>query len=209
MAPEALIRLDTAFIERPTLIVARALIGCVVVSNLLDGVTTGRIVETEGYCGPTDPASHAAKTRRGRVSVMWGPPGIAYVYRSYGLHTMLNVVTESDGVAGAVLIRAVEPLTGIDVMRQRRRLESIRLLGSGPGRLCQALGITLEDQGVDLIDDDRLWIAAAAAAPAVSAGTRIGITRGIEHHWRFFETGSRWVSAHRRGEPLLDEGLTA
>ena len=209
MAADALIRLTSAFFERPTLIVARALIGCVLVSDRADGVTTGRIVETEGYCGPTDPASHAAKTRGGRVSVMWGPPGIAYVYRSYGLHTMLNVVTESDGIAGAVLIRAVEPLTGVDVMRQRRGLDSIRLLGSGPGRLCQALGITLDDQGGDLIGDDRLWIAAAATVPAVSAGTRIGITRGIEYPWRFFESGSRWVSAHRRGEPLLDDGSSA
>jgi len=197
-------RLGAAFFQRPTLEVARALIGCVVVSHHADGETAGRIVETEGYRGETDPASHASRRRTGRVSVMWGPPGIAYVYRSYGLHAMLNAVAESDGIAGGVLIRALEPVAGIELMRQRRGLEPVRLLCSGPGRLCQALGITLDDHGTDLINGERLWIAAGPPL-AISAGPRIGITRGTEHPWRFFETGSRWVSAHRRGDPLVLE----
>ena len=199
--PEARPRLGRAFYARPTLTVARTLVGCVLVSDLPEGRTSGRIVETEGYLGPDDPASHAARLRTGRVAATWGPPGIAYVYRSYGLHAMLNVVAEPDGVTGAVLIRAVEPLTGIDLMRRRRGVEPARLLSAGPGRLCQALGVTLHDHGLDLVTSDRLWIAPGALPPSVSSGGRIGVSGGADLPWRFFETGSRYVSAHRRGEP--------
>ena len=197
-----LVRLDRAFLARPTLEVARALLGCVLVSELGEGRTSGRIVETEGYLGPDDPASHAARLRTGRVAAMWGAPGIAYVYRSYGLHAMLNVVCEPEGQTGAVLIRAVEPVEGVPLMRARRGVEGERLLCAGPGRLCRALGIGLEDHGRDLVTDAGLWIEMGEAPVGVSVGSRIGISRGVEHPWRFFETGSRFVSGHRRGEPV-------
>jgi DNA-3-methyladenine glycosylase len=195
-------RLDRAFYARPTLTVARALLGCVLVSDRPDGRTSGRIVETEGYLGPDDPASHAARLRTGRVTAMWGPPGIAYVYRSYGLHAMLNAVAEPEGATGAVLIRALEPLEGIDLMRRRRGVEPEHLLCAGPGRLCQALGIVLADHGLDLVESDRLRIEPGPPPPAVSAGGRIGVGGGAELPWRFFATGSRYVSAHRRGEAV-------
>ena len=194
-------RLDRDFFARPTLTVARALLGCVLVADGTDGRASGRIVETEGYLGADDPASHAARLRSERVEAMWGPPGIAYVYRSYGLHAMLNVVTEPAGATGAVLIRALEPLAGIELMRARRGVEQARLLCSGPGRLCRALGIGLDDHGTDLATSGWLWIAPGAAPASISAGGRIGVSRGSEVPWRFFETGSRHVSAHRRGEP--------
>ena len=193
-------RLERGFFAGPTLAVARALLGCVLVAEGAEGRASGRIVETEGYLGPDDPASHAARLRTGRVEAMWGAPGIAYVYRSYGLHAMLNVVTEPAGMTGAVLIRALEPVDGIELMRRRRGVEAVRLLCAGPGRLCQALGIGLADHGLDLVTSGRLWIERGVAPATVSAGGRIGVSRGGEEPWRFFETGSRFVSAHRRGE---------
>ena len=195
-------RLERAFFAQTTLEVARGLLGCVLVSERDEGRTSGRIVETEGYLGTEDPASHAARLRSGRVAAMWGPPGIAYVYRSYGLHAMLNVVTEPAGATGAVLVRALEPLDGIELMRGRRGVEPVRLLCSGPGRLCRALGIGLDDHGTDVVTSDWLWIAPGMPPAAASAGGRIGVSRGGEAPWRFFETGSRYVSAHRRGDPL-------
>jgi DNA-3-methyladenine glycosylase len=192
-------RLDRAFFTRPTLVVARALLGCVLVTEGPEGRTSGRIVETEGYLGPDDPASHAARLRTGRVEAMWGEPGIAYVYRSYGLHAMLNVVTAPAGTTGAVLIRAVEPLTGHELMRARRGVQSERLLGAGPGRLCQALGITLDDHGVDLVTSERIWLCPGAPPDAVAASGRIGVSRGGEQPWRFFVPGSSYVSGHRQG----------
>lgn len=195
-------RLGRSFFARPTRIVARALLGQVVVSNIAEGLTAGRIVETEAYLGADDPASHAARLKQGRVKTMWGEAGIAYVYRSYGIHAMLNIVSEGEGIAGAVLIRALEPLVGIDLMRQRRGVESERLLCSGPGKLCQALGITLDDHGADLVRSSRLWIAMSEPVTSVSVSSRIGISRGLEHDWRYWETDNPHVSAHRRGQPL-------
>lgn len=179
------------------------LIGCVVVTDR-DGVrTSGRIVEAEAYAGAEDPASHAATQRTGPSSAMAGPAGIAYVYRSYGIHVMLNVVCDAEGVSSAALIRALEPLDGIEQMRQRRGGVADGQLCAGPGRLCQALAIRLGDHGRDLITDDELWIEPGQPAAPVVASARIGITRGLDRPWRFFEAGSRWVSAHRRGE-LID-----
>jgi DNA-3-methyladenine glycosylase len=199
-SPEPASRLSRAFYERPTLDVARDLLGQVLVSETPQGPTTGRIVETEAYLGADDPASHAARLRTGRVEAMWGEPGIAYVYRSYGIHAMLNVVTEPCGATGAVLIRALEPMIGIDLMRIRRGLdlEEKRLLCSGPGKLCQALAIGLDLHGIDLVTSDRLWIAPGESPSNVSTSGRIGIARGQAHPWRFWITGSPHVSAHRR-----------
>jgi DNA-3-methyladenine glycosylase len=196
--PESDSQLSRTFYERPTIDAARDLLGQVLVSDTTEGRTTGRIVETEAYLGADDPASHAARLRTGRVEAMWGEPGIAYVYRSYGIHAMLNVVTEPLGATGAVLIRALEPVIGIDLMRIRRGLEEERLLCSGPGKLCQALAIGLDLHGADLVTSDRLWIAPGEPASNVSTSGRIGISRGQAHPWRFWITGNPHVSAHRR-----------
>lgn len=195
--------LDRAFYARPTNDVARALLGQIVVSDTPRGRTAGRIVESEAYLGPDDPASHAARLRTGRVEVMWGEPGIAYVYRSYGIHAMLNVVAEETGKTGAVLIRALEPVEGIDLMRERRGVEDERQLCSGPGKLCQALGITLDLHGLDLVASDRLWIAPGGPATEILTSGRIGISQGQEHHWRYWIAGNAHVSAHRRGVALV------
>jgi DNA-3-methyladenine glycosylase len=192
-------RLVRDFFARPTLEVARDLLGRIVYSRLPAGEASGRIVEAEAYLDATDLASHAARLKRGRVLAMSGPPGVAYVYRSMGLHAMLNIVTEPAGQTGAVLIRALEPLTGIGLMRERRGIANDRLLCAGPGRLCQALGIGLDDHGIDLTTDDRFWVARGAPAADVSVSGRIGVSRDGDRPWRFFETGSPFVSAHRRG----------
>jgi DNA-3-methyladenine glycosylase len=190
--------LGRAFYERPTVDVARNLLGQVLVSVTPDGCTAGRIVETEAYLGADDPASHAARLRTGRVEAMWGEPGIAYVYRSYGIHAMLNVVTEPLGTTGAVLIRALEPALGVELMRARRGVDDDRLLCSGPGKLCQALAISLDLHGTDLVTSDRLWISPGESPRDVSTSGRIGISRGQAHPWRFWVTGNPHVSAHRR-----------
>jgi DNA-3-methyladenine glycosylase len=203
--PELEAHLPRAFYARQTTIVARDLLGQLVVSAAADGLAAGRIVETEAYLGADDPASHAARLKRGRVEVMWGKPGIAYVYRSYGIHAMLNVVAKPPGETGAVLIRALEPVAGIDLMRERRGIENLSLLCSGPGKLSQALGITLDVQGTDLVRSDRLWIAPGPPIAEVSVSGRIGISQARDHLWRYWETDSPFVSAHRRGEPLSEE----
>ncbi len=202
--PELNEHLERAFYERPTVEVARDLLGQVLVSVTPGGRTAGRIVETEAYLGANDPASHAARLRTGRVEAMWGEPGIAYVYRSYGIHAMLNVVTEPVGETGAVLIRALEPVIGVDLMRARRGLDDERLLCSGPGKLCQALGIALEMHGTDLVTSDRLWVAPGETPSEVSTSGRIGISRGQAHPWRYWITGNPHVSAHRRALPPSD-----
>lgn len=202
MAADPGTRLDRAFFARQTLAVARDLLGCEVRSQTAAGEVSGRIVEVEGYLDASDPASHAARLKNGRVRSMFGPPGIAYVYRSMGLHAILNVVTEPEGTAGAVLIRALEPVVGIELMRARRDVEDVRLLCSGPGRLCQALGIGLDDHGIDLTTSERIWIVAGSAPGSISVGGRIGISRAVNQPWRFFETGNRFVSSHRRGSVL-------
>jgi DNA-3-methyladenine glycosylase len=202
--PELLAHLDRAFYERSTIELARDLLGQVIVSTSSPGRTAGRIVETEAYLGVEDPASHAARLRTGRVEVMWGEPGIAYVYRSYGIHAMLNVVAEPQGTTGAVLIRALEPIEGIEIMKTRRGLTDERRLCSGPGKLCQALGIGLEMHGTDLVNSDSLWISPGEPVCDVSTSGRVGISRGLEHPWRYWMTGNPHVSAHRRALPAMD-----
>jgi DNA-3-methyladenine glycosylase len=158
---------------------------------LVDGVG-GRIVEVEAY-DQEDPASHGYGGRTLRNASMFGPPGHAYVYRSYGIHWCLNLVCEGEGVASAVLVRALEPTHGLDEMRQRRRLDDPRLLASGPGRLCQALGITREHDGLPL-DRPPFELRKRAEPVQVLAGARVGITRAVELPWRYAEAGSRFLS---------------
>jgi DNA-3-methyladenine glycosylase len=195
-------RLDRRFFARDVVVVARGLIGCTLWTNRSGGFTAGIIVETEAYSGVADPASHAARLKNGRVQSMRGLPGIAYIYRSYGIHTMLNLVCEPEGSAAAVLIRALEPVEGIELMRARRGIDDDARLCRGPGSLTIAMDIRLDDHGVDVVASDWLWLTPAVGDHDPVAGERIGISRGKEHPWRFFVADSPFVSAHRRAMAL-------
>jgi DNA-3-methyladenine glycosylase len=183
--------LPATFYARPVVEVARALVGCVVRH---DGCA-GAIVETEAY-HESEPACHAFAGLTARTWVLFGPPGRAYVYRSYGIHALLNAVSEDEGVGAAVLIRALEPLEGVDRMRERRGLEPSEELCSGPGKLTQALGIGLALNGSDLVGGPVAIEPPPADWPAIEliAGPRIGITKAPELPWRFCAAGFRSVS---------------
>ena len=140
-----------------------------------------------------DPAAHGFRGRTPRNASMFGPPGHAYVYRSYGIHWCLNFVCEQEGSAAAVLIRALEPTGGLDLMRERRGLDDIRLLAAGPGRLCEALGVTREHDGLPL-DAPPFELLAPPERPEVAVGARIGITVATDLPWRYVEAESRWLS---------------
>jgi DNA-3-methyladenine glycosylase len=183
--------LPAAFYDRPVLEVARDLIGCVVAHQGSAGV----IVESEAY-HESEPASHSFVGLTPRNRVVFGPPGIAYLYRSYGIHACLNAACEGEGTGAAVLIRALEPVEGIEAMRARRGLERLASLCSGPGKLTQALGIGLELNGTDLRDGP-IKISGRPAGwedVAVLADQRIGITKAVELVWRFSAAQSRFVS---------------
>ncbi len=167
---------------------ARELVGWTL---LLDGVG-GVVVETEAYA-PDDPASHAFSGRTTRNVAMFGPPGHLYVYRSYGLHWCANVVCEPAGTGAAVLLRALEPTHGVEVMRTRRGVEDVRLLCAGPGRLTQALRISLEHDGLDLFRPPFALLPPEVDAE-VATDTRIGITKARERRWRYALRGSPYVS---------------
>jgi DNA-3-methyladenine glycosylase len=175
--------------------VARALIGCVV----RHGEAAGVIVETEAY-HECEPACHAYGGRTARTVTLFGPPGLAYVYRSYGVHAMLNAVAEPKGVGAAVLIRALEPLEGVELMRARRGRERLEELCSGPGKLTQALGIELAHNGGDLRSGPVTISAPSRRARDLQVVTspRIGITKAVELPWRFSVVGSRFVSGRRQ-----------
>lgn len=158
---------------------------------LVDGVG-GVIVEVEAY-DAHDPASHGYRGRTARNASMFGPAGRAYIYRSYGVHWCLNLVCGAEGVAEAVLVRALEPTRGLDEMGNRRGSEDPRLLCSGPGRLCQALGVTGDHDGLPL-DGPPFNLDAAPEPVVVVTGTRIGLTRAVERSWRYGLAGSRFLS---------------
>jgi DNA-3-methyladenine glycosylase len=188
--------LARSFYARPALVVARALLGRDLVRMLPDGkVLRARIVECEAY-RQDDPASHSFKGRTPTRETMFGPPGYLYVYVSYGMHFCMNVVTGRDGEGSAVLLRAAEPLEGMERMEEMRGLSAPRLLCAGPGRLCQALGITREQDGTDLVNGDQLVIERGRPVrdDAVVVGPRVGLTVAMEQPWRFTIRGSRYVS---------------
>jgi DNA-3-methyladenine glycosylase len=176
------------FFARSVHDVAPELIGATL---LVDGVG-GRIVEVEAY-DQGDPASHAYRGLTMRNAAMFGPPGHAYVYRSYGIHWCLNLVCGGEGIAEAVLIRALEPTHGVDVQQGRRGVEDVRALCSGPGKLCQALGITREHDGLAL-DVPPFRLEPRAETPEIVTGPRIGITRATELSWRYMSAGSPYLS---------------
>lgn len=176
---------------------ARDLLGKVLRHETRQGVSSGRIVEVEAYLGEDDPASHAHRGPTPRARVMFGDGGRAYVYLSYGNHHCMNVVTDRKGVAGAVLIRALEPLEGIPLMRQRRGREEAEDLCSGPGKLAQALGITLAQNELDL-GDSPLTLLEGAPPERILTSSRIGISRAKERPFRFFEPGNPHVSHVRQ-----------
>ena len=185
-------QLDPGFFERAVVDVARDLVGWTV----RHGETVGRIVETEAY-HESEPACHAFIGRTPRTETLFAAPGTAYVYRSYGIHALLNAVCEPEGVGAAVLIRALEPLDGHDAMLRRRGRPRAEDWCSGPGKLTQALGIGLERNTTSLLGSGPVTLeppAAGTASPELVIGERIGITRAVELPWRFCDAGSRHVS---------------
>ena len=181
------------FLDRPSTEVAPELLGCVLEHESADGLVAVRLTEVEAYTGATDPASHAYRGRTARNAVMFGPAGHAYVYLIYGLYWCLNFVCEPEGVANAVLIRALEPTDGIPVMQRRRKMDDVRLLCAGPGRLCEALGVTRAHDGMALDRRPFRLFARAHDAP-IAIGRRIGITKAADKPWRYGLAGSRFLS---------------
>jgi len=182
-------RLGADFFDRSVHDVARDLIGC----TLLYEGRGGTIVETESY-DADDPACHAYVGLTERTRVLFGPPGRAYVYLSYGIHSLLNAVAEPEGEAAAVLIRALEPTHGVEEMRARRGGKSEADLCSGPGKLTEALGVDLSDNEADLSAPPFLLTPPAGEAPPIVASPRIGITKAVDRPWRFSAAGSPYVS---------------
>jgi DNA-3-methyladenine glycosylase len=201
----AILPLDRGFFARTPRRVAKELLGKVIVRRSKGEVLTARIVEVEAYLGINDPAAHSAAGLTQRNAVLFGPPGYAYVYFIYGNHYCLNVSCEPEGQAGGVLFRAVEPLTGIATMAKARGIEiksekDLSKLTSGPGRLCEALGVTrARDNGCDLTSSDSgLWIGADRyKARRVISTPRIGITKAADRPLRYLLAGSRFVSGPR------------
>lgn len=182
--------LPREFYQMPTVEVARYLLGQLLVRLTPAGWVVGRIVETEAY-GPHDPANHAFRGKTKRNAVMFGPPGHAYVYRAYGIHYCFNAVTAPEGVGEAVLVRAVEPLVGIEFMRQQRGEVPLETLCRGPGNLCRAFAITTELNGYDLVKGNgiAIWEGEPVADTRVVVTPRIGIRVARDRLWRFVVRG--------------------
>lgn len=202
--------LRAPFFERETSLVARELMGCLLLSRKGGVLTGGRIVETEAYLGADDVGSHAAT--RGitkRNATMFGPPAHTYVYFTYGNHHMLNLVTEPDGMAGAVLIRAIEPLVGIDEMISRRKGRVLRELANGPGKLAAALGLDLSDDACALGAGAVDVLAHTGAVPRIDSSGRVGLSAGWQAQLRYYLHDDPWVSKGRTGPPSGGRETTA
>jgi DNA-3-methyladenine glycosylase len=197
--------LPVAFFKRPPEVVAADLVGMVVASSVGGAITEGRIVETEAYLGYDDPASHGYLHRRNaRNAALFGPAGSWYVYLSYGMHWCANLVCQRSGLASAVLLRALEPVAGLDTMRQRRGAVSDRDLCSGPGKLCQALGISRELNGArmgrSLVIVRRPTMSEEGR---IAVSPRIGITKAADWPLRFHLAGSPWISRKENGREVI------
>ncbi|HDP69435.1 MAG TPA: DNA-3-methyladenine glycosylase [Actinobacteria bacterium] len=182
------------FYERNTKIVARELLGKILVHRLPEGNLTGKIVETEAYFGNGDPASHASRGKTPRNSVMFGPPGYAYVYFNYGMHYLFNVVTDKDGVPGATLIRSLEPLEGVNFMFQRRGVKELKFLTNGPAKLTQAFEINISHNGLDLTGEEIFICNDETKVSDIVSAPRIGISTGKDEILRFYIKDSQFVS---------------
>lgn len=196
------LKLKREFYARPVLQVARECIGKVLVHRTPEGIAAGRIVEVEAYRGPLDLAAHSSRGLTKRTSVMYGPPGHAYVYLLYGVSWAMNIVTTADGMPHAVLIRAIEPLAGIDLMaRRRRKSPDSRELTNGPGKLTNALTITGADYGRDLCGGQLYLEDCELPVGKIGRSTRINVDyagRWAAKLWRFYERGNRYVSVAPR-----------
>ncbi|MBN2202727.1 MAG: DNA-3-methyladenine glycosylase [Candidatus Aenigmarchaeota archaeon] len=186
-------RLCRNFYSRSTLKVAKGLLGKVLVHKTKFGVLKGRIVETEAYLGDKDPGSHAFRKITPRNKIMFGMPGFAYVYFTYGNHWLMNVVTEKEGVAGTVLLRALEPIKGIEIMKKNRNKKDIRILTNGPGKLTQAMMVGKKHNGIDVTKGE-LFIEDSKTKPRIHTTTRIGIKTGANLPYRFYVKDSVFVS---------------
>ncbi len=194
-------RLAPGSLPADTQLLAQALLGCVLVCESDGGATAGRIVETEAYLS-NDPACHAYRGRSERNATLFGPPHRSYVYQIYGTSFCFNVSSEADGEGAGVLVRALEPLEGLDVMRRRRAVEAARDLCRGPGRLCQALAIDRSFDGLDLYADRALWLASSNQPRArVRRSRRIGISVAANRRLRFYEAGNPYLSGPVRLSP--------
>lgn len=203
--------LPRSFYDRDTLAVARDLLGCTLVHDTPDGMAAGRIVEVEAYHGEEDPACHAAAGRTLRTAPLYGHPGFSYVYLIYGMYHCFNVVTRGEGHPSAVLVRALEAVEGLDLMRARRAVRrrgadplADHDLTNGPGKLCDALGITLEHNRADLIESS-LRVEAGTAPEAVVWTPRVGITVGTDRFWRCLVKDSAHVSRSHLNRVLAED----
>lgn len=192
--------MDRSWFTRHPAEVAFDLIGRHLTVSRDGQVTTGRIVETEAYAGPNDEASHSGKLTVAK-DVMARIPGTVYVYRSYGIHTCMNIVVHEQDEAGGVLIRAIEPIHGVEIMRARRGDVTDIQLGRGPGNVGQALGVLLTDVGEDLFNGNIFSLSIGTSPVDVWESPRIGISKAVDYPWRFFDPTSKCISAHRRGQP--------
>jgi len=194
-------RLPRTFFARSSVEVAPGLLGHVLARRLPDGsVLRARIVETEAY-EPDDPASHAFRGRTPRNATMFGPPGRLYVYFTYGMHFCMNVVTRAQGQGSAVLLRAGEPLEGLDAMAERRRTGVARDLCRGPARWTQAFGVDRDLDGEDLVRSERVWLERGSVVGRIATSPRVGIRVGTDRPWRFAEAECRWTSGRAALSP--------
>ncbi|WHY02725.1 DNA-3-methyladenine glycosylase [Neobacillus sp. DY30] len=203
--PQDIDPLSQDFYEQPTLELAKALLGCLLVKETEQGLAAGYIVETEAYIGPSDRAAHSYNNRRtARTEVMFQLSGLAYTYLMH-THCLFNVVSGGEEKPEAVLVRAIEPLYGIEVMKSRRGLDDLKSLTNGPGKLTKSLGITMEDYGSSLTLPP-LYIANGIFPDSISVGKRIGIDNAGEakdYPWRFWITDNKFVSRHQKAEFVI------